>query len=418
MEQFNVDELKVIANLIQNKNDNDIVQDVIHSEDMLDDGNEVRQIQQGDLMSLLHSKYDFSTIKSRQQFMADFIATNDNNRKNSDLMFCIFLKILAGKGYINEDIKKQILITYDNFDNKNEKLTIFKNLIYAFPWGILKQVNTDTVYIENRLNSRLYGMQTAKEKVIEHIVLSTYAKRPVPEPLLLHGPPGVGKTSFAMAIADAMGLPLIKISFAGNHDVSVFSGSAAHWSNSTPGMIVKEFAGAGCLNPVVLVDEIDKSGGSSVGRTIDILAELLNPEQSRTFKDLFLCVPVDLSHAFYVCCANDIEKIPWFIKDRCETIFVPGYSINERKEITKQHITKQIAEKYGLNFGITIDDSAAETLATVESLRRVKRIIRSGVARCLKNGSAGRVVIKNEDVMHEFINPKWFEEEDVKQCDM
>jgi ATP-dependent Lon protease len=414
MEQFNVDELTVLTKLIQ-----DYDADMIYPEDLLDDGKKTRQVRRPDFstLSLLCSKYTFDTIEDRQRFVADFMAINDNNKKNSDLMFQIFLKILAHEGYMSEDTKKQILIVFSSYDNKNDKLTIFKNLILSFPWGILKQVKLDTVSIGKRLDNRLYGMQVPKEKVIEHLVMHIHSKRPVPEPLLLHGPPGTGKTSFAMAIADAMGLPLVKIGFAGAHDISIFNGSSPHWTSSTPGMLVKEFVAARCLNPVVLVDEIDKCGGSSAGRVIDILAELLNPEQSRAFKDLFLDVPIDLSNALYICTSNDIDKIPYFVKDRCETIFVPGYTIDERKEITKRHITKQIARKYGFNFDISIDDGAVDILANVESLRRIKRIVRSGIARCLKNNKSGRIVVSSEHIMQEFVNPKWFGEED-ERCDM
>jgi ATP-dependent Lon protease len=418
MEQFSINELELLTKLIRD----DIMQtDVIYPEDLLDDGNRTIQHNNLDIMSLLRNKYVFDTIESRQKFMSDFMSANDNNKKNSDLMFLAFLKILAYEGYMNEDIKKQILIVYDSYDSRNEKLIIFKNLICAFPWEIFKRVNTDTVSIECILDNRLYGMQDAKEKIIELLVLHIHSKRPVPEPLLLHGPPGVGKTSFAMAIAEALNLPLIKISLAGVHDVSVFSGSSVHWSSSTPGMIVREFAGAGCLNPVVLIDEIDKCGGSSAGRVTDILAEMLNPEQSCSFRDLFLGVPVDLSNALYICTANDVNKIPWFVEDRCETIFVPGYTSNERKEIVGRHMVKQIAQKYGFNFDIAIDDSAIDILTKVESLRQIKRIVRSGIARCLKNNKSGHIVVSSEHIMHEFINPKWFEErnkEDAKCCNM
>lgn len=412
MEQFNdeVSELYVLTQLAR-----DIEQDVV-PDDLLDDWNPPVPSNDTDaegtscVLSLLCNKYIFDTIESRQNFMSDFMSVAGKSSKGSNMMFLSLLKMLERLGHLSEDTKKQILIVYNSYDSKNEKLTTFRNLILSFPWSIFKKVNKDTVSIENRLNSRLYGMHVAKEKVIEHLVLHAHSVKPVLDPLLLHGPPGVGKTSFAMAIADAIGLPLIKISLAGVHDVAAFSGSSIHWSSSGPGLLIKEFIAAGCLNPVVLVDEVDKCGGSSAGRVTDILAELLNPEQSRSFKDLFLSVPVDLSNALYVCTANNIDIIPGYIKDRCETIFIHGYSSSEKKEIVKKYMAKQIVQKYKFNFDITIDDSAVETLSKVESLRQVKRIVRSGIARRLMKNGNGNVTVGSEDIMHELINPKWFEE--------
>jgi len=305
-----------------------------------------------------------------------------------------FMKLLFAAGHLTEDAYRHFKAKLNSISSleKNNKAEVFKNFLKEIPYGIMRNSCNNIQKVKSELDKRLYGMNKAKKEIIDRLVFRMHSGgRGKAEAMLFAGPPGTGKTSLAMAVSEALGLPLIRVSFSSMYDRSAFKGSCVHWSDGTPGLLIKQLAQAECVNPVILLDEIDKSGGSSAGRVVDLLSELLDPKQSCGFMDDFMEIPVDLSNATFICTANDSEMVPPHVMDRCSVINVEPYMVEERKNIIIKHMPEQVIRESGLVFTVEISDAAAEKLAKVESLRVAKRIIKSQIAHELEDKKPGTV---------------------------
>lgn len=221
--------------------------------------------------------------------------------------------------------------------------------ILDLPWGIEEEPNPDWEEVEKILTESHYGLYQVKDRLLRYLsVVALTGGRQPGMILCLVGPPGVGKTSFARAIAEALNLPFVKKSLGGVRDESEIRGHRRTYIGSMPGRIIQGLRKAKCANPVFLLDEIDKLGKDHRGDPASALLEVLDSEENHAFSDHYLELDFDLSKVFWVLTANNESDIPNALHDRLEIINFSGYTETEKVHIAKDYLTRRCMEKQGL----------------------------------------------------------------------
>jgi ATP-dependent Lon protease len=216
------------------------------------------------------------------------------------------------------------------------------------PWGKVCEESHDIAAAESELSRRHFGQEVVKERILEFLSIRKLHGSKTGDILCFLGPPGVGKTSMATAIAAAIGRPVEHIALGGVRDDAEIRGHRRTYVGARPGRLVQAIRHAAAMNPVIVLDEIDKMGSTSEGDPMSGLLEVLDSSQNHQFVDHFLEVPVDLSGVLFIASANSLEDMPLPLIDRMEIIEFPGYSEDERREIAKRHMLPKIAQESGL----------------------------------------------------------------------
>ncbi len=304
-----------------------------------------------------------------------------------------YFKVLCLFGYIDEDLVESLTRLLSALPaNEDGKLLTLHDALTGLPFGISMRPNSDIAQVASRLDGALYGLDDVKRAIRLELVLATHATGPMhPTPLLLVGPPGTGKTAVAEAIASAVGLPFVRVSLAGHCDIVHLKGSAFSWSSSGPGIFVQSLIAAQSQAAVILLDECDKSGGYANSSVTNLLGELLDPDQCYRYQDLFLTgLPIDLSEIIWVLTANDLDKVPDFVQNRCKVISLRNYTAEEKLVIIRDFFPTQIAKHRGFDFSISVDPEVAQRLASkASSLREAKRMLTEMVAGALERKTPG-----------------------------
>jgi ATP-dependent Lon protease len=264
----------------------------------------------------------------------------------------------------------------------------YVNWLLDMPWGISTQKKIDVPSARNLLEEEHHGLEKVKRRILEF--LSVYAlkgdlKGPI---LLLVGPPGVGKTSLGKSIAKALGRKFHRIALGGVRDESEIRGHRRTYVGAMPGKIVEALKKSGSMDPVILLDEVDKISADFRGDPSSALLEVLDSEQNHSFTDHYLNVPVDLSQVLFIGTANTLASIQGPLRDRMEIVELDSYTLEEKVNIAQKHLMSQVLEEHGLNnvLNVTVSDDLLKDIvqgytreAGVRQLRRELSSLARGV---------------------------------------
>ena len=259
-------------------------------------------------------------------------------------------KLKAPKSIIKK-LEKE-LKKYESTPSASPEVGIIRNYIDVLinlPWNNYTKDNTDLIKVREVLDKSHYGLEEIKERIVEYLAVkqkSVTNKAPI---ICLVGPPGVGKTSFAKSIADAMNRKFVKISVGGVNDPAEIIGHRRTYMGANPGRIINALKKCGSNNPVFLIDEVDKMTKDIKGDPASSLLEVLDPEQNHIFYDNYVEEAYDLSKIMFILTANYIEQIPEELKDRLEIIKLSSYTEYEKLFIAKEHLIKLALEDYSMD---------------------------------------------------------------------
>jgi len=252
--------------------------------------------------------------------------------------------------------------------------------LLELPWRVGTQDVLDVAQAKKILDKEHYGLDKVKDRILDFLAVRQLAPDKKSPILCLVGPPGVGKTSLATSIAQAMGRKFVRASLGGVGDETELRGHRRTYVGALPGRIITALRDAGANNPVFLLDEIDKMGSSYRGDATSAMLEILDPEQNQTFRDHYLDVPFDLSNVLWVVTANNLGNIPGPLRDRMEIIELSSYTEYDKVEIAKRHLVRRQREQNGLKaadihivpsvFPVIIQDYTRES-----GVRELERLI-------------------------------------------
>lgn len=292
--------------------------------------------------------------------------------------------------------------------------------ILELPWQEESADTASLAEVEKILENDHYGLEKVKERVVEYLAvhaLTGTLKTPI---LCLVGPPGVGKTSIATSIARALGRKFVRMSLGGVKDEAEIRGHRRTYIGAMPGRILYEIKTAGTVNPVFLLDEVDKISSDMRGDPASALLEVLDPEQNSSFRDRYLEVPYDLSKVLFIATANTLDTIPAPLKDRMEIIELSGYTPQEKQEIAKRYLIPKKRRECGLaEDAVTFSDGAVDDMisgytleAGVRSLERtVGAVCRKAAVRIAKGEEKSLSITKKN--LEDFLGAKRFHGDDM-----
>jgi ATP-dependent Lon protease len=287
--------------------------------------------------------------------------------------------------------------------------------IATLPWGVTTADNLDLDRARQVLDEDHYDLEKVKDRIIEHLAVSKLRNDPSGQILCFVGPPGVGKTSLGHSIARTLERKFSRISVGGVRDEAEIRGHRRTYIGAMPGTIIRALRDAESMNPVLLIDEIDKMGADVRGDPASAMLEVLDPEQNRTFRDHYLDLPFDLSKVLFICTANTVDTIPGPLLDRMDVIALSGYTEDEKLGIAKRYLTPKQIEAHGLTpERISISDNALRLVireytreAGVRNLeRRIADLCRKA-ARKVAEGHEGKIRV-DERKVRSFLGPRHF----------
>lgn len=268
--------------------------------------------------------------------------------------------------------------------------------IFEMPWGEETKDNLNLQKAQRMLDEDHYGLEKVKERILESLAVRILAPNAKGTILCFVGPPGVGKTSLARSIARAMDRKFARIALGGIHDEAEIRGHRRTYIGAMPGRFIEAVANAKSMNPVILLDEIDKVGSDFRGDPAAALLEALDPEQNRTFTDNYMDMPFDFSHIFFIATANTVSTIPAALLDRMELITLAGYTEDEKMEIAKRYLVPRQRERSGLT-GEDIRFPAPLLRKLIRSYTReagVRELERTIASLCRK---VGKKIVMNDE---------------------
>jgi ATP-dependent Lon protease len=291
--------------------------------------------------------------------------------------------------------------------------------IAALPWDKSTEDNLDLGHAHAVLDEDHYDIEQVKERILEFLAVRRLKPDARGSILCFVGPPGVGKTSLGRSIARALGRAFERISVGGVRDEAEIRGHRRTYIGAMPGTIIRALRDAGANNPLLMIDEIDKMGADFRGDPSSAMLEVLDPEQNHSFRDHFLDLPFDLSHAMFVTTANTLDTIPGPLRDRMEVIQLAGYSEEEKLQIAKRYLVPRQIERNGLRRSrIAFSDAGLKTIiigytreAGVRQLEREIGSVCRKIARQVAEGKMTRKVTITEPRVRELLGRRRFHNE-------
>ncbi|MCB7069987.1 endopeptidase La [Caldibacillus sp. 210928-DFI.2.22] len=307
---------------------------------------------------------------------------------------------------------------YEKLPGTSAESAVIRNYLdwlIALPWKTETKDDINIKRAERILNEDHYGLEKVKERVLEYLAvqqLTNSLKGPI---LCLVGPPGVGKTSLARSVARSLNRKFVRVSLGGVRDESEIRGHRRTYVGAMPGRIIQGMRKAGTINPVFLLDEIDKMSNDFRGDPSSAMLEVLDPEQNKNFSDHYIEETYDLSKVMFIATANDLSTIPGPLRDRMEIISIAGYTEIEKLHIAKDYLIKKQLKEHGLQKQqLQIRDDAILSIvryftreAGVRGLeRQIAKICRK-TAKIITSGEKKRVIVTNKNI-EEFLGKKIF----------
>lgn len=323
---------------------------------------------------------------------------------------------------VAEKIKKELgrLAKMPPMTQEGAVIRGYIDAVLALPWGIFTEDNFDLKKAQEILDKDHYGLKKVKERIVEYLAVRALAKTSRGPILCLVGPPGVGKTSLASSIARAINRKFTRVSLGGIRDEAEIRGHRRTYIGSMPGRIIHGMQTSGCMNPVFLLDEVDKMAADFRGDPASALLEVLDPEQNNSFSDHFIEFPFDLSHVFWIVTANSVETIPPALLDRMEIIQLTSYTDEEKMKIAQLHLLPKEIKLNGLeNFRVSISEKAIYRIirdytreAGVRNVeRKLAAILRKIASVIVKGeGKGAKVTEKN---LEKYLGPVIFMDDDA-----
>lgn len=292
--------------------------------------------------------------------------------------------------------------------------------LLALPWGKFTKDNFDIDKAQDVLDKDHYGLKKVKERILEYLAVRALSKSTRGPILCLVGPPGVGKTSLASSIAKAIKRKFTRVSLGGVRDEAEIRGHRRTYIGSMPGRIIHGMQTCGCMNPVFLLDEIDKMASDFRGDPASALLEVLDPEQNNSFSDHFIEFPFDLSHVFWIVTANAVDTIPPALLDRLEIIQLSSYTDEEKVKIAQLHLLPKELKLNGLEkYKVSVSEKAIRRVihdytreAGVRNLeRKLAGICRKVAFKIVKGKSKGAQV--TEKNLEKYLGPVIYLDDDI-----
>src|SRR2546423_309067 len=292
--------------------------------------------------------------------------------------------------------------------------------IASLPWQKTTEDNLDLDNAKQVLDEDHFDLEKVKERILEHLAVSKL-KNDTSGPILCFvGPPGVGKTSLGQSISRALGRKFARLSVGGVRDEAEIRGHRRTYIGAMPGTIIRHLRDAESMNPVMLIDEIDKMGADFRGDPASAMLEVLDPEQNKNFRDHYLDLPFDLSKTLFICTANTLDTIPAPLLDRMDVIQLSGYTEDEKFGIAKRYLVPKQVEAHGLGGDqITISDRALRLIireytreAGVRNLeRRLADVLRKAARQIAEGKLRGKKVRVDEKRVRAWLGPRRYEGE-------
>jgi len=331
------------------------------------------------------------------------------------------LRELMEKKNLPQEVREKVEKEIDRLEKMpatSAEGTVIRNYIdwiLALPWTEATEEDIDINKAEAILEEEHYGLEKVKERILEYLAVQALVKKLKGPILCLAGPPGVGKTSLARSIATALGRKFVRISLGGVRDEAEIRGHRRTYVGAMPGRIIQGMKTAGEVNPLFLLDEIDKMTSDFRGDPSSALLEVLDPEQNNTFSDHFLEIPYDLSKVMFITTANVLHNIPQPLMDRMEVITLSGYTELEKMHIAKNHLLKKQLENHGLSAEqVDIPDETILKVvrgytreAGVRNLERQMATLCRKAAKQIVSGEKEKVEITPEN-LNEFLGGERF----------
>lgn len=383
-------------------------------------GNEIEIMQIGrDLQKKVKARIDKNQREYilREQLKLIREELGEDNTADDAEEFKKKLQELQAGDEVKEKISKEIERFKNTNSNVSENAVLrgYIETMLALPWEKKSTDSDDLKEAWKVLQEGHYGLKDVKERVMEFLSVRKLTHKGKSPTLCLVGPPGTGKTSIARSIAEAMHKKYVRICLGGVRDEAEIRGHRKTYVGAMPGRITAALQQAGVSNPLMLLDEIDKTSSDYKGDTSAALLEVLDPEQNSRFMDHYIEVPQDLSEVLFIATANDVQGIPRPLLDRMELIEIAGYTENEKEHIAKEHLIPKQMEENGIEKGkLTIQSAALKKIinnytkeAGVRNLERTIGQICRKTARLIMEEDKKKVTVTSKN-LSDFLGKEHF----------
>ena len=324
------------------------------------------------------------------------------------------------KAHMPEEIQTASLEELSKLESQNPASSDYNviqnylDILVELPWEMKAEKLVDIGEARRVLDEQHDGLEKVKDRIIQHLAVMQLKKDKQGSILLLVGPPGTGKTSLGKSIAGALDRKYTRLSLGGIRDEAEIRGHRRTYVGAMPGRILQSIKKAGVMNPVMVLDEVDKLMTGYNGDPASALLEVLDPEQNNTFTDHYLDLPYDLSNVFFIATANSLENIPGPLLDRMEVIQLSSYTTNEKFNIGKNHLIKEALEEHGLTEAdLQISDETLKKIisdytmeAGVRGLKKQLAAIARSVVEKIVLGTVAKPYIAEVNALEEILGRK------------